>query len=532
MSKTIDCFFIGYNQMDVASHLNMLKGMGENSGAFRDFNLDFVYYEDKPYTAAELFNRFHKESRKDDFNEFNLGNVFNSTIAYLGTYLHRRGFNFDYVNFFQEEKDYLRDKLIREEILTIVIPTTLYVSPLPLLEVISFIRKYNKSSKIILGGPYISSQYRSKSKDGLAYFFSMLNADIYINSSQGETTLVNVINRIKNNLSFYDVPNITYKYNGEYISTNIEIENNTLEDNMVDWTLFQDRLTNMVNIRTAISCPFSCSYCEYPQHAGKYQTVGVDALEKELNLLASTGKVTSIMFVDDTFNVPPDRFKEILKMIIRNKYDFRWNSFFRCQFADEEMVSLMKESGCDGVYLGIESGSNEILKNMNKMVEADKYRKGIELLKKYDINILVSTLIGFPGETNETVAETIKFIEEVEPSFLRIHLWFCSQLVPIWDNREKYQIQGSQFEWKHATMNTMQACEHIEYMFNNLKNTNYIPQYNFDFAGVINLLHRGMKLEDIKSFIKYFNQGVREKNGLKCNISQDTESKLRELCRF
>lgn len=530
MSKKIDCFFIGYNQMDVTSHFNMLKGMGKKSGAFRDFSLDFVYFEDKPYTLADLFNKFRSEH--GNHKKFNLGNVFNSTIAYLGTYIHRRGYSFDYINFYQEEKEYLKEKLINDEILTIVIPTTLYVSPMPILEMIAFIRKYNSKVKIILGGPYISSQYRSKSEDGLNYFFSMLNADIYINSSQGEATLVKLIESIKKSDDIGNIPNITYKNEGHYTSTEIEIENNLLEDNMVDWSLFKNRLTNMVNIRTSISCPFSCSYCEYPQHAGKYQTVSVDALERELDSIEATGKVTSVMFVDDTFNVPPKRFKEIMKMIIRKKYSFKWYSFFRCQFADEEMVQLMKESGCEGVYLGIESGSNKILKNMNKMVDVERYRRGVKLLKKYDINILVSTLVGFPGETDETVQETIKFINEVEPTFLRIHLWFCSQLVPIWNDRDKYKIEGSQFEWKHETMDTEKACNHIEYMFENLKSTIYIPQYNFDFTGVMIMLHMGMELENIKKFINYFNKGVLEKNNSDINMSEDTIKVLRKLCRF
>ena len=51
------------------------------------------------------------------------------------------------------------------------------------------------------------------------------------------------------------------------------------------------------------------------------------------------------LFIDDTFNVPPERFKDLLRMMINKKYVFKWHSYFRCQFADEEMVSLMKESG-------------------------------------------------------------------------------------------------------------------------------------------------------------------------------------------
>jgi radical SAM superfamily enzyme YgiQ (UPF0313 family) len=72
-------------------------------------------------------------------------------------------------------------------------------------------------------------------------------------------------------------------------------------------------------------------------------------------------------------------------MMIKNKYEFKWNSFFRCQFADREVVELMKESGCEGVFMGIESGSDKILENMNKASRIEKYYEGIALLKEYDI---------------------------------------------------------------------------------------------------------------------------------------------------
>jgi radical SAM PhpK family P-methyltransferase len=264
-------------------------------------------------------------------------------------------------------------------------------------------------------------------------------------------------------------------------------------------------------MRTSISCPFSCTFCGFPEHAGPYQTAPIEAVEKELNRVAGIGTVKCLQFIDDTFNVPSKRFKEILRMIINNKYNFQWYSHLRCQYLDEEMIELMKKSGCQGVFLGIESGNQQILKNMNKQVNVEKYLKGIALLKKYDILTHGSFIIGFPGETAQTVKDTFTFIKESGIDFYRAQLWYCDTITPIWKQREKYNIKGSHFEWSHATTDSKQACDTIDDLFLSIEKPIWVPQYNFEFNGIFHLLHRGITLDQVKNFIKSFNNGIKEK---------------------
>ncbi|MCP4151805.1 MAG: hypothetical protein GY757_28940, partial [bacterium] len=84
-------------------------------------------------------------------------------------------------------------------------------------------------------------------------------------------------------------------------------------------------------------------------------------------------------------------------------------------------------------------------------------------------------------------------------------------VTPIWKQREKYQINGSRFEWSHATMNSQKASEIIDDIFVSIEKPIWIPQYNFEFDGVFHLLHRGFSLEQIKQFIKAFNEGIKTK---------------------
>lgn len=513
MMKTIDCLLIGYNEMNFTEYEETISRMGKNSGAYRDLALNFIRYNKKPHSIVDAFNSFYCSERHNGefIKPLDVGESFSAAIAYLGTYLHRRGFSFDYVNSFQGQKNELVRKLHENNILTVAITTTLYVSPIPILEILELVKKHNPDAAIIIGGPFISTQIRTKEPEYLDYLFNTLNADFYIDSSQGESALVNIISAIKTGQPFDTIHNIRYKTGSGYVTTPLQTEDNKLIENMVDWDLFAHNAGEYVNFRSAISCPFACSFCGFPQHAGKYQTAGVEAVESELKRLAKKENLKSVHFIDDTFNVPVKRFKEILCMLIKNKFDFKWHSYLRCQFIDEETVQLMKGSGCDGVFLGIESGSGHILENMNKAAKPEEYLKGIELLKKYGIITFGDFIIGFPGETEESVRETRKFIDSSGLDFFRTQLWYCEHITPIWKEKEKYGIQGESFEWSHRTMDSKTACNIIEDIFMTTGDPTWLPQYNFDFDTLWHLMHRGLDLDRVKRFINAFNDGVKEK---------------------
>jgi anaerobic magnesium-protoporphyrin IX monomethyl ester cyclase len=513
MQKNIDCLLIGHNDINFELYEQLAGNMGPSAGAYRDLNLNFVRRNGKPLTSLEMFNAMDNEEKyNNNSTPLRFGTTFSATIGYLGSYLDRNGFTFDYIQSFQEEKALLKEKLEQDNILTVAIITTLYVLALPIIEIIDFVRSYNHNVKIIVGGPFVSTQIRSQDPLSLEFLFNeTIQADYFVNSSQGETTLVEILNSLKKNIPKNQINNIHYKQDGKLYSTQILKENNKLDENSVNWKLFSERIGKHVNVRTSISCPYSCSFCGFPEHAGKYQTLDVQGIEKELNQLEDIGTIQSVNFIDDTFNVPPKRFKEILRMMIKNKYSFKWHSYYRCQFADPETVEMMKESGCEGVFLGLETGNETILKNMNKSSQVEKYLEGISVLKKYGITTFGCFIIGFPGETNSTVQDTIRFIKESGLDFYRVQLWYCELITPIWKEREKYNITGQNFEWSHNTMNSQTASDIIEEIFSTIQDPIWLPQYNFDFDTMWHLVHNGMTLEKVKEFLRIFYQEVKVK---------------------
>lgn len=509
-----DCLFIGHNEMDFSVYEENIRKMGMHSGAYRDLNLNFLQYDNKLYTASDMFNLFYcsGESQANSPAPLTMGETFSAAIAYLGSYAVRKGFTFDYVNSFREDKEELAEKLSNGNYLGIAIVTTLYVSALPIIEIVNFIRQYNKNATIIVGGPFVSTQFRTQEPEPLAHLLQItIGADIYINSAQGEETLTNVLEALRNQQPLDSIHNLYFKKGDDYILTPLSREDNKISANMVDWDLFADKLGKYANLRTAISCPFQCAFCGFPEHAGKYQMAGVAEIEQELMRLDRLKKVDYAHFIDDTFNVPTERFKDILRMMIKNQFQFQWYSHFRCQFADRETVELMKKSGCKGVFLGIESGSDRILKNMNKNAAVEKYLNGISLLKEYGIITYGSFIIGFPGETEETVRETVQFIRQSGLDFFRAQLWYCEPITPIFKKKDEYKIKGESFEWSHSTMNSKKASELIEDIFLSIQSPIWVPQYNFECDGVFHLFPEKISLEKVKDFLNAFNAGVREK---------------------
>ena len=531
-----DCLIIGFNDADFEGYVKLVASMGKGSGAYRDLDLAFINYNGKPYRSMDILDHFYHENRPPHRPFSNVDFLW-PVVTYLGTYLDKAGLSFDYVNLFHLEKDRLKEKLVRNDILTIAITTTLYVSPHPILEIISFIRRYNKTARIVVGGPFIGNQPKLLEQEHMNGLFRSMGADFYIISQEGEATLVNLIKALKSGSELGRVANLAYPNGKDYVMTETVIESNPLEENMVRYELFpREEFGEFVTLRTAKSCPFSCSFCGFPQRAGKYKFLSVELVEQELNAIREIGTVTTLSFIDDTFNVPKERFKELLRMMIRNQYGFKWNSFYRSDQGDAETIELMGKAGCEGVFLGIESGSDHMLEKMRKTARRKDYLRAIPLLRDAGISMYASLIFGFPGETDETVAETMDLIDETKPDYFRAQLWYCDPVTPIWEEREKYGIKGSAFTWSHDTMDSKTACELIDHVFLSQaeESSIWLPQFGFEQWSTYYLQRKGMTPDQLKVFLRCFNAAVKEKlvDPERKEMSPDILENLRLSCQF
>src|SRR5689334_16686672 len=100
-----DCLIVGFNDYDFEGFVEMTRSMGPESGAYRDVNLAFVELDGKPYNAMDVLNRFHFDNQNANGHRFHNADFLWPVITYLGSYLAKRGYSFDYVNLPGMEKD-------------------------------------------------------------------------------------------------------------------------------------------------------------------------------------------------------------------------------------------------------------------------------------------------------------------------------------------------------------------------------------------------------------------------------------------
>ena len=510
---SLDCVTIGYFEPRFEDYERMVRCLGEESEAYRDLKFSFVHVGGRKMNYAELLSHAYRQAVGQDDgteDEFKSGDIPNLAAVYLTSFLRRRGFRAKYVNLFLYEQEKLREYLA-EKPLCVAITTTFYGLNFPVTEIIRVIRQYDRELKIVVGGPLVANHHRRYPPAELFLALDDMGADAYIIEGQGELTLSRVVQCLRNGGDLSAVPNLVYRgADGKLTMTSSEPENNSLDENYIDWRLFANEdLGATLQTRTARSCAFSCAFCAYPTRAGKLTLTSLDKIEKELDSMRDIGGVRNTVFIDDTFNVPLPRFKEICRLMIRKHYGFNWFSYFRCSNSDTEAIELMAESGCRGVFLGIESGSNTILKNMDKHAAVSQYLEGIRLLRQVGILTFGSFITGYPGETEETIRETVDFIKESKLDYYRSQIWYCEPGTPIFSRKEQYGIEGEGFSWVHDTMDSLEAMDQIDRTFLEIEDSRWLPQWSFDFWIIPYLMGKGMTLDRFGDFMMHANRMLR-----------------------
>ncbi|MDD5066954.1 MAG: radical SAM protein, partial [bacterium] len=170
---------------------------------------------------------------------------------------------------------------------------------------------------------------------------------------------------------------------------------------------------------TSRGCPFQCSFCAYAKMGCRIRKA--ENVLEELKYLRKKFGLKSFLFFDDLLGFNKKEFIRLMELMIREKLKLKWVSCTRANLITDEMLGLMKKAGCREMAIGIESGSEKILKSIRKGITLDDIRQAAKLLHKHRILFYGMAIIGLPGETRETIEETIRFIREVDPFYTQ----FC-----------------------------------------------------------------------------------------------------------
>jgi radical SAM superfamily enzyme YgiQ (UPF0313 family) len=319
------------------------------------------------------------------------------------------------------------------------------------------VRRIWPDAGVIVGGLVLIELYKSVEPVQFDRMLRAFGADAYVLTAQGEETVIEILRHERHELATLDLPHTLVKTPQGYVAVSQREERHFgLEETYVRWSkLDPATLYHTVHTRTARSCAFKCAFCTFPQLQGPLELAPEASFEAELEELKRLGSVRSLIFTDDTFNVPPERFKALCRILAR--YDFEWYSFFRPQFADEETAQLMSDSGCRALFLGVEAVDDGMLKRLGKTATVAKVDAGVAALKRHGILLHANFIIGFPGDVAENSKKIVEFLDRHEIEFFYAGPWYHSPTAPISKDAEKYGVQGKYFRWKHDTMDVEEA---------------------------------------------------------------------------
>jgi len=168
---------------------------------------------------------------------------------------------------------------------------------------------------------------------------------------------------------------------------------------------------------TSRGCPFHCIYCLWPStlYGHNFWARSAENVVDELEECVNKYGVDEVYFDDDSMALDRERMLKICRLIVERGVKFEWISQCRVDSMDEEVLRAMKKAGCRYIRFGVESGSPRMLKLMKKGITTEKAMEAFRLARKVGIRTQAFFLFGLPGETEETVRETIEFAKKIKP---------------------------------------------------------------------------------------------------------------------
>jgi len=404
-------------------------------------------------TIPELNERIAKEKTGKKILHIKYPQSLNGLI--LATELENSGIDFELVNG-QSFEDFMNSSY--EDSYTHILVSTTYIHSIEYLKkVLTHIRKHF-SSKIIVGGPFIFNNKEVISLDDADVLIFGDGEEAVVSAIKGEEH-IGVLYKKKNKFESDFTPNVVDINNSQFINWNNFFRN--IPDELV--TNYKEEYA--FPIETMRGCPFKCAFCNYGSFHDSVRFKSAERIVAEIERLAELG-VKNIGIWDSNFTFPKSRLLDVCRLIIEKGLDYmNFSSYARLTDLDEEVLESLEKAGFSMLYLGVESANNEILKKMNKGTSKELIYDKMTLLKKYNFVTWCSFIVGFPGETKETIKETFNLIKELKIDYLNLQVLQVRYGSKLHIEPERYGLTYTMenrqaYSWKHNTMNSEEAVEY------------------------------------------------------------------------
>lgn len=174
-------------------------------------------------------------------------------------------------------------------------------------------------------------------------------------------------------------------------------------------------------MQTSRGCPFRCSYyCPYPLVQGSvWRFMSAPRIIREIQTIVQEEKITNIFFRDATFTLNKKRIQELCELIIERSLKFSWWCETRVDCLDVDLVNIMREAGCVGMNIGVETGDENLRTVRAKQgVTLSEIARLTHHCRRIGVRLRFLLMIGLPGETKQTLYETFKLVAQSQPDYI------------------------------------------------------------------------------------------------------------------
>jgi len=213
---------------------------------------------------------------------------------------------------------------------------------------------------------------------------------------------------------------------------------------------------------TSRGCPFRCRFCASSRFWQNLRFFSAEYVAAEIEELIKKYKVRFISFYDDLFIADLDRVEKLVALLEKKKIlgKVKFSCSARAELITPKSASLLKKMGIASVGMGLESGTNEILRFLKgKTASVEKNARAIKILHQYGIRANASFIIGSPQETKAQILKTLDFIRKNDLDFADTYLLTPFPGTPIWDEAKKKGLVSEDMDWSLLNVNFQQQPE-------------------------------------------------------------------------
>lgn len=375
-------------------------------------------------------------------------------ILYISAYLEMNGFPNDVFDSTFNTIDLLEKYLLEQRPRIVGVYTNL-MTKINVLRIINFVKNNPllQETKIVLGGPEV----RNHKENFLQY-----GADIIV-FGEGEDTMLELVTAFSKGDApdLHNIPGIAFKNVNNEVVTNEERilirDINQLpfpNRQKINMQLYFDAWKqkhgfSMLNVSTMRGCPYSCKWCSRAVYGSSYRRRNPKLVVDEMQMLKEQYNFDMIWFVDDVFTINPRWLREFAGEIAARNFKLPYEIITRADRLSEEAILLLKQSGCFRVWVGAESGSQKIIDAMDRRVKVEQVRDMIKMVKQYGMEAGTFIMLGYPGEEEEDIIETLEHLKNSNPDHYTITVAYPIKGTPLYADVEN--IFTKELSWENNT---------------------------------------------------------------------------------